>query len=153
MMTLDLSNPFTFTLKDQFGVEKEVSGTFREMTKKEQSDFKAKNEALNAIVKQGEKLINKINQNKQLIVLHEKAEDYKSASALLIATAVLENELNDLSESFDPSKERNDVLRFRFKTCLGGSDVDTIMEVGEMYGFDRVLDVILKSIAEDKAGK
>lgn len=153
MLTLDLSNPFTFTLKDQFGVEKEVSGTFREMTKKEQSDFKDKNEKLNKVVRQGEKLINKINRNKQLMILLEKSEQFKEASTLFVETADLEDQLNTLSDSFDPAKERNMILKARFETCLGGSDIGAIMEVGEVYGYDRVLDVILKSIAEDKEGK
>jgi hypothetical protein len=153
MITLDLSNPFEFTLKDQFGNTKTVSGTFRELTKKEHDDFKKKNKTLEASAREGEGFVKKINHTKKLINLREKSGEYNVAANLMADLEAIERDFDAFSSSFDPVKERNDVLRARFNLCLGGDDRTEILEIAELYGFDRVLETILKAISEDKAGK
>lgn len=152
MTTFDLNNNFTFNLVDGTN-EKKLSGTFRELTKREQLDFKRKNEAIETTIKQGIALAEKIKRNNRMIDIKEKTEDWKAIEKLITETNKLEDEIQKLSESFSPDEERNNILKERFELCLGGADKDEIMHLAETHGYETVFGVIGDAIREGKLSK
>lgn len=153
MITLDLNNNFTFTTKDQFGNETEFKATFRELTKKELTEFKAKNEAIDKYIKDGQKTIEQIKRTSKLIEIKEKTEDWEGVEKLTLEMHKLEDSLYKLTDKFDAESERLKVLKERFELCLGGDNKDDIIELAETYGYDTLMNTITEAIREGKSGK
>jgi hypothetical protein len=153
MALLDLSNAFTFTTKDQLGNEKELSGTFRDLTKKEQNDFKNKNEAVEVTIKKAQKIIDTIKRNARYIEIKEKTEDWGGIEKLTTDNYKLEDELIKITEKFNADEERRNILKDRFTLCLGGEHKDVIMELAEAYGYEELMKVIGEAVAEGKSAK
>jgi len=153
MATLDLSNAFTFTTKDQLGNEKELLGTFRDLTKKEQNDFKNKNEAVETTIKKAQKIIDSIKRNARYIEIKEKTEDWSGIEKLTTENYKLEDELVKITDKFNADDERRNILKDRFTLCLGGEHKDEITELAEAYGYEELMKVIGEAIAEGKQKK
>lgn len=153
MITLDLNNNFAFNTKDQFGNETEYKGTFRELTKKELQDFKAKNEAIDKYIKDGQKNIEQIKRTHKLIEIKEKTEDWEGVEKLTYELHKLEDSLYKLTDKFDAENERLKLLKERFDVCLGGEQKDEIIELAETYGYDTIMNTITEAIREGKLVK
>lgn len=150
MITFDLNNPFKFTVKDQNGSEKELSGTFRELTKKEQHDFKVKNEAIEKTVKKAQSIIDKLKRNVKMIEIKEKTEDWAGVESLTVENFQLEDDLIKITDKFDVEEERKAIMKTRFVLCLGGENRDEIIELAETYGYEELMSVVAKAVVEGK---
>lgn len=145
MITFDLTNTFQFNYNGET-----LEGSFREFTKSEHRDFKAKNEAITQEAKHGQELANKIRRNERLMEVKEKTEDWKGLEKLMAENNKLEDELKALADSFSETHEKNEALRDRFELCLGGKDRDTIIELAETHGYEVVFKTIGEAIEEGK---
>lgn len=153
MITLDLNNQFVFTTKDQFGETAEYKGTFRELTKKELAEFKAKNETTSATIKKAQALIEKAKRITKSIEIKEKLEDWASVDELTKDLHKTEDELYKLSDKFDAESERLNMIKERFELCLGGEQKDEIIDLADTYGYDTLMDIITEAIREGKSNK
>lgn len=149
MKLLDLSNQFTFKLRDQDGNEREIKGTFRDYTKKETEEAKKRHkEQVNASEKM-QKLLRELKRNERSIEIKEKLEDYKAVDRLLNQNAKIEEELILLSEEATKEGAGNG-LKERFAICLGGDDKEEIMALADQIGYDVVFKTIQEAIFEGK---
>lgn len=152
MVSFDLSNPFTFSLKDG-DTETTINGTFRELTKAERISLKQKSEKIEAVTKKAISLLDKKARNERLITVKEKSEDWKGVEKLIIEVNKMDEELQTIQDTFDADKEKESLQKESFELRLGGQDRAQIMELAEAHGYDAVISVIVEAIQEAKAGK
>jgi len=151
MTLLDLSNPFTLTVRDQDGNEKILTGMLREYTKKEKQTAKDKYKKLLDAAEELQKLSRKIARNERQIEIKEKLEDYKAVDKLLTETNKLEDRVEEISTHSMEAYKDDSGMKDRFNTCLSGDDKTDIIELAERVGYDVIYSKISESINEGKS--
>jgi hypothetical protein len=82
--------------------------------------------------------------------IFKKLGDQEALLSLLDDLYSLEDKLEAINIEMEDRDIDSEVMKFRFDTCLGGKDADTIMEYAKTQGYIRVFDVIRKSILEEQ---
>lgn len=150
MILLDLSNPFTFKLRDQFENEKEIKGTFREYTKEEQIKAKEKHEKAIKRGEEAQKITREIARNAKQIEVKENIKDYEAVDKLFTRNVTLEAKLEKLSKEVNKDS-LDDGLVERFALCLGGDQKDEIIALAEQVGYQTVYAKISEAITAGKS--
>lgn len=152
MILLDLSNPFTFTVRDQNQNEKELKGTFREYTKEEQINANNKHKALLKKNEEAEKITRSLQRLYRKIDIKLKLEDYEAVDKLDDEISKLEDKAEKLGKGVDLDVY-NEGLKERFELCLGGDDKEDILELADRVGYAKVYEKIAEAIQAGKPKK
>lgn len=152
MAKLNLTNPFEMTISD--GEEETVLyGTFRDLTKLESKTFNKKNKKIKEQVQEVQLLLKQAKRMTLKIDLKTKLEDYHAVDKVQEKLFVIEDKIELLAEDFSESNAQIELLKERFKLCLGGKDELEITKLSEIHGYDKIYTVIEESIMEYRTGK
>lgn len=132
------------------GKTQKLKAYFREFTKEEKAQQdelikELKNEERNA-----KSIMKEISRLKEKRDIFKKLGDQEALLSLLDDLYSLEDKLEAINIEMEDRDIDSEVMKFRFDTCLGGKDADTIMEYAKTQGYIRVFDVIRKSILEEQ---
>lgn len=152
MALLNLHNPFTMTVNNGES-EKELNGFFRDFTKTEKTNFEKKHKKIDDSAKEAQKLLKQVRRAKAKADIKQKQEDYDAYEKALEELYKLEDKLEQMNETFIKEDAQKNLLKERFKICLGGEDAEEITKLAEVNGYEKVFKVIQESIAEFNEGK
>lgn len=147
MALLNLNNPFTMTVNDGES-EKELQGFFRDFTKVEKTAFDKKHKKISDSTKKVQGLIKLARRASKKADIKERLEDYAAQEVALEEFYKLEDEVEKISKGFTEADAQRNLLIERFEICLGGADAEKITELAKVNGYEKVFNVIQKSIVE-----
>ena len=127
-----------------------LKGTFKELSKSEMKEQKAKQKELLDMSKEATKLSSRLTFLEQKKNIKEKLGDWKSVEATLEEIHTLTNDINEKLRVLNEGDREEEIYKSRLEMSLGGEQVSNIMDLGEEYGYKRVFDTIQKDIEEKK---
>lgn len=145
-MKLTIREPFSLELED----ETVLSGTIRELTKKEAKELKAKFKDSDIQQKELQKL-NK--QKNRLLIDSEIAKDeknYDELKAILDRLDNLDQLIETKSEEINESDIVQGMLRERFNLTVKSDQIEQITQLAEDFGYTLILQTIAKDLEEKK---
>jgi len=147
-MLLDLMNNFSMDVKKPDGKTDTLKAYFREFTKDEKIEQDKLIDDLKEREKEAKKIAKQIKRTQERIDMLKRLDDYEAAYGFMDTLYELEDELEEKTSYLDGRDLDAELMEYRFNTCLGGEDADTIMEYAKTQGYVRVFEVIRKSIQE-----
>ena len=145
-MQLLIKSEFTLEVLDE-----KYTGTLSDLTKAQSKTFDNgyKNERKKA--KDLTKFSKKVDKQTRKILIAEKREDWDKVEALEIELDKLELKLDKDTQDLEESTHIEEMFKDRLKTSITSNDKEAILQAGETYGYEKVLQTIMKDIRESSA--
>jgi len=147
-MKLQISHEFELEFED-----KSYTGEFLDLTKKEKKQSKQMFEKQSKIATDLNNQIKKVAKLSRKIEIAEKQENWDNVEKHEKEKDAVEIRVNELSDNLDEISNLEEVYKRRLEVSLKSEDKDEILDLGELYGYERLHNVIAEDIAEKKEGK
>ena len=145
-MQLLIKSEFTLEVLDE-----KYTGTLSDLTKAQSKTFDDGYKDERKKAKDLTKLAKKAKKLERKILIAEKREDWDKVEALETEFDKLELKLEKDTQALEESTHIEKMFKNRINTSVLSDDKEAILKAGETYGYEKVLQTILKDIRERSA--